>query len=287
MRPGDRGRWSPQGVPVSVDTMRAEVAEAALDAGASVVNDVSGGLADPRILERGGRLRRDRTSRCTGVRTATDMRELATYDDAGGVVAAVRRRAVRPGARDRWPPASPGPDRARPGARVRQDRPSTTGSCCGRSDRLAGLGHPLLVGASRKSFLGSLLADADGTPAADRASGSTPTRRSSRCWPARPASGAAGARRPGHPRRAARWPQEIGGGYDDRPVLTVTGIECFGHHGVFDVRAARRPGLRDRPRPGPRHPGRRGRVRRLARHRRLRESRARGEEPQWRRIRST
>jgi dihydropteroate synthase len=39
-----------EGATVSVDTMRGEVAEAALDAGAVVVNDVSGGLADPRIL---------------------------------------------------------------------------------------------------------------------------------------------------------------------------------------------------------------------------------------------
>ncbi|MGL5861083.1 MAG: dihydropteroate synthase, partial [Phycicoccus sp.] len=36
--------------PVSVDTMRAEVASAALDAGATVVNDVSGGLADPGMV---------------------------------------------------------------------------------------------------------------------------------------------------------------------------------------------------------------------------------------------
>ena len=35
------------GVPVSIDTMRARVAAAALDAGASIVNDVSGGAADP------------------------------------------------------------------------------------------------------------------------------------------------------------------------------------------------------------------------------------------------
>src|SRR4051795_2229985 len=39
-----------EGATVSVDTMRGEVAAAALDAGAVVVNDVSGGLADPRIL---------------------------------------------------------------------------------------------------------------------------------------------------------------------------------------------------------------------------------------------
>src|SRR5436309_12145843 len=39
------------GVTVSVDTMRAAVAEAALDAGAVAVNDVSGGLADPSMLK--------------------------------------------------------------------------------------------------------------------------------------------------------------------------------------------------------------------------------------------
>ena len=39
------------GVPVSVDTTRARVAEAALDAGAVLVNDVSGGLADPDMAK--------------------------------------------------------------------------------------------------------------------------------------------------------------------------------------------------------------------------------------------
>ena len=37
------------GVPVSIDTMRAAVAEFALDGGAHLVNDVSGGLADPQM----------------------------------------------------------------------------------------------------------------------------------------------------------------------------------------------------------------------------------------------
>ncbi|RZI80083.1 MAG: dihydropteroate synthase, partial [Microbacterium sp.] len=40
-----------RGVLVSVDTMRAEVAAAALAAGAVVVNDVSGGLSDPAVLK--------------------------------------------------------------------------------------------------------------------------------------------------------------------------------------------------------------------------------------------
>src|SRR5215472_9043461 len=59
-----------ENVPVSVDTMRAEVAAAALDAGASLVNDVSGGLADPdmpRLVARQG----CPTWSCTGAGTAT------------------------------------------------------------------------------------------------------------------------------------------------------------------------------------------------------------------------
>ena len=44
-------RLAAEGAVVSVDTMRASVAAAALAAGAQVVNDVSGGLADPEILE--------------------------------------------------------------------------------------------------------------------------------------------------------------------------------------------------------------------------------------------
>src|SRR5690349_23374123 len=39
-----------EGVTVSVDTMRAEVAEAALTAGARMINDVSGGRADPDMF---------------------------------------------------------------------------------------------------------------------------------------------------------------------------------------------------------------------------------------------
>ena len=46
-----------RGSPVSIDTMRAESAEAALEAGACLVNDVSGGLADQRCADAGRRLR--------------------------------------------------------------------------------------------------------------------------------------------------------------------------------------------------------------------------------------
>src|ERR1700712_461570 len=77
------------GARVSVDTMRAEVAEQALAAGATIVNDVSGGLADPRILDVVAAS--DATYVCMHWRGHSDrMRELAAYDVPGGVVAAVR-----------------------------------------------------------------------------------------------------------------------------------------------------------------------------------------------------
>ena len=77
------------GAAVSVDTMRAEVARAALDAGASIVNDVSGGLADPRCW------RWSPPPEATYVamhwRAHSDhMQDFAAYDGPGGVVGAVR-----------------------------------------------------------------------------------------------------------------------------------------------------------------------------------------------------
>ena len=77
------------GATVSVDTMRHQVAAAAVEAGASIVNDVSGGLADPEIL---------RVAAATGAtyvamhwRAHSDrMTDFASYDGPGGVVQAVR-----------------------------------------------------------------------------------------------------------------------------------------------------------------------------------------------------
>jgi len=44
------------GARLSIDTMRASIAEAAIEAGASIINDVSGGLADPHMLQSAARL---------------------------------------------------------------------------------------------------------------------------------------------------------------------------------------------------------------------------------------
>ncbi len=147
------------GVPISIDTMHAATARAAVAAGAVMVNDVSGGAADPAMLA---------TVADLGVpyvamhwRGHSDrMRDLARYDD---VVADVRRelaeriRAARV--------AGIAPDRlvVDPGLGFAKDGPDNW-RLLAELDRLAPSGLPILVGASRKRFLGALLADEDGAP---------------------------------------------------------------------------------------------------------------------------
>jgi dihydropteroate synthase len=150
------------GARVSVDTMRSEVAEQALDAGATIVNDVSGGLADPRILDVVAAS--DATYVCMHWRGHSDrMQDLAAYDVPGGVVAAVRDElcdrvdaARAAGIPDERIVLDPGLGFAK--------KASHNWTLLAGLSVLQSLGFPLLVGASRKSFLGTLLAGADGTP---------------------------------------------------------------------------------------------------------------------------
>jgi dihydropteroate synthase len=149
------------GATVSVDTMRAEVAEAALAAGAAMVNDVSGGLADPRILD----VVADSEASYVAMHWrahADHMRDFAVYDGPGGVVAAVRDElAQRVEAM-----LAAGIDRERivldPGLGFAK-RAEHSWALLRDLRPVRDLGFPLLVGASRKSFLGALLA-ADGRP---------------------------------------------------------------------------------------------------------------------------
>jgi dihydropteroate synthase len=151
-----------EGATVSVDTMRAEVADRAVAAGARIVNDVSGGLADPEILDVVAR------SGATYVamhwRAHSDrMQQFTSYDDQGGVVPAVRAELAERVAAIR---AAGVPDERivlDPGLGFAKEARHNW-ELLRRLDVLAGLGFPLLVGASRKTFLGRLLADADGTP---------------------------------------------------------------------------------------------------------------------------
>ena len=150
-----------EGATVSVDTMRAEVAEAALAAGATIVNDVSGGLADPAILDvaaAGGA-----TYVAMHWRAHADhMRDFAVYDGPGGVVAAVREElAARVEA---ILAAGIAPEKVvlDPGLGFAK-RQEHNWELLRHLDAIQALGHPVLVGASRKSFLGRLLADRRGT----------------------------------------------------------------------------------------------------------------------------
>jgi dihydropteroate synthase len=146
-----------QGVAVSVDTTRARVAAAAVDAGAVLVNDVSGGLADPGMAA---------VVAATGVPWvlmhwrghSADMYAPATYDD---VVADVRTEllqrvddAVSAGVAERQILLDPGLGFAK--------LPQHDLALLRHLDQLTGLGFPVLVGASRKRFLGAVLAGPDG-----------------------------------------------------------------------------------------------------------------------------
>lgn len=147
------------GVPASIDTTRAAVAQAALEAGASVVNDVSGGLADPDMAK----LVAD-----AGVSWvlmhwrghSRAMQELAVYAD---VVREVRDELCQ--RVDAALAAGVAPERLiiDPGFGFAK-RPEHNWALLAHLDALTSLGFPVLVGASRKSYLGSLLARPDGTP---------------------------------------------------------------------------------------------------------------------------
>ncbi|MCW2917689.1 MAG: dihydropteroate synthase [Actinomycetia bacterium] len=148
-----------EGVHVSVDTMRAEVAEAAVLAGAGLVNDVSGGLADPEMPQIVAK---------TGVPYVVmhwrghshDMQSRAVYDDVVREVAdELRRRA------DAVAEAGVDPSKIvlDPGLGFAK-RPEHNWALLAHFDDLRALGFPVLIGASRKRFLGRLLAAPDGTP---------------------------------------------------------------------------------------------------------------------------
>ncbi|WP_370413461.1 dihydropteroate synthase [Streptomyces fradiae] len=155
-----------EGVTVSVDTMRARVAAAAIDAGATLVNDVSGGLADPAMIP---------TVAATHAPFvvmhwrgfSADMNSLAVYDDVvTEVVTELRTRmeAVVDG--------GIAPERIviDPGLGFAKLAPHDL-ALVAHLPELRALGRPLLVAASRKRFLGHVLTREPGTappPARER-----------------------------------------------------------------------------------------------------------------------
>jgi dihydropteroate synthase len=148
---------SREGVTVSVDTMRAEVAQAAVEAGAKLVNDVSGGLADegmarlvaeagvPWVLMhwRGHSREMYAAARYGDVVTEVCAELTARVEDVVAAGVAPEQLVLDPGigfaknAEHNW-------------------------ALLAGLDRLIGLGLPVLLGTSRKTFLGRLLAGTDG-----------------------------------------------------------------------------------------------------------------------------
>jgi dihydropteroate synthase len=145
------------GVPCSVDTTRAAVAEAALEAGAIMVNDVSGGLADPAMAPMVARCRAPWILMHWRGHSAK-MDELANYSD---VVAEVRAELVARVDAAVLAGVDPGALVLDPGLGFAKTA-AHNWSLLGHLDVLTELGFPVLVGASRKRFLGALLAGADG-----------------------------------------------------------------------------------------------------------------------------
>jgi dihydropteroate synthase len=145
------------GVPMSVDTTRASVAAAALEAGAAVVNDVSGGLADPamtKVVAEAG---------CPYVIMhwrghSRRMQELAVYRDVVADVCAELRARVEEAVA-----VGISPDKIiiDPGFGFAKT-PEHNWELTRRFHELLRLGFPVLVGASRKRYLGVLLASPDG-----------------------------------------------------------------------------------------------------------------------------
>ena len=159
-----------QGVRVSVDTMRAQVAEAAVAAGAVLVNDVSGGLADDAMLATVARLEVPYVLMHWRAHSA-EMQQHAAYGDVVEDVLAELSHRLREAARVGLTHSiaiDPGIGFAKTAEQ--------NWALLQHLDRFHDLGHPLLVATSRKRFLGTLLADGEGDrPPAERDDATTAT----------------------------------------------------------------------------------------------------------------
>ena len=150
------------GVTVSVDTMRASVAEAALEAGVSLVNDVSGGLADPYMPQ----LVANAGVPYVVMHWRGHSHAMASRAVYGDVVAEVRDELAKRIEAVTAEGVDPSMIVLDPGLGFSKLAGHNWQLLAHLADisRIGGQDFPVLVGASRKRFLGRLLAAPDGTP---------------------------------------------------------------------------------------------------------------------------
>ena len=137
------------GVTISIDTMRSSTAEAAINAGASIINDVSGGLSDSHMLQTAARLKVPYIAMHWRGQSK-DMNSKAVYDDVVyDVLAELNERieaAIDAGIAKNKLIIDPGIGFAKDAEH--------NWAIIDSLDRFVALGYPVLVGASRKRFLG-------------------------------------------------------------------------------------------------------------------------------------
>jgi dihydropteroate synthase len=137
------------GVRISIDTMRSSTAEAAINAGASIINDVSGGLADPQMLQTAARLQVPYIAMHWRGQSK-DMNSKAIYNDVVvDVISELQERidaALAAGIQQANLIIDPGLGFAKDAQHNWEILDSI--------DKFVAMGYPVLVGGSRKRFLG-------------------------------------------------------------------------------------------------------------------------------------
>jgi len=142
------------GVKISIDTMRASTAEAAIKAGASIINDVSGGLADPLMLETAAGLKVPYIAMHWRGQSK-DMNSKAIYGDVVSEVISELQERV-----DAALDAGISKDNLiiDPGLGFAKDADHNW-AIIDAIDQFVAMGYPVLVGGSRKRFLGGVSPD--------------------------------------------------------------------------------------------------------------------------------
>ena len=137
------------GAKISIDTMRASTAEAAVKAGAAIINDVSGGLSDPQMLQTAARLQLPYIAMHWRGQSK-DMNSKAIYTDVvADVISELQERvdaALDAGIKQ-------GNLIIDPGLGFAKDAQHNW-EIIDAIDQFVEMGYPVLVGGSRKRFLG-------------------------------------------------------------------------------------------------------------------------------------